>query len=238
MNVMSEGPLLLLVEDEASVRRSLRTILVDHGHRVVEAATATEGIQRSAEHNPDLVLLDLGLPDGDGLAVVEALRAWSLAPVIVLSARGQEEDKIKALDAGADDYLIKPFGAGELLARIRVALRHVAQRTPLREQIVELGEVRVDLGRRVVTRAGQEIHLTPHEYKLLEVLIRHADRVVTHRQLLREVWGVGHGTEIRYLRVYMVALRQKLEEQPGRPRWLMTETGVGYRLRLDSEPLT
>jgi two-component system KDP operon response regulator KdpE len=235
---MSEGPLLLLVEDEASVRRSLRTILVDQGHRVVEAATAAEGIQRATEHNPDLVLLDLGLPDGDGLAVVEALREWSLAPVIVLSARGQEQDKIEALDAGADDYLIKPFGAGELLARIRVALRHVAQRTPLREQIVELGEVRVDLGRRVVTRAGQEIHLTPNEYKLLEVLIRHADRVVTHRQLLREVWGVGHGTEIRYLRVYMVALRQKLEEQPGRPRWLMTEPGVGYRLRLDSEPVT
>lgn len=234
---MSEGPLLLLVEDEASVRRSLRTILVDQGYRVVEAGTAGEGVQRSTEHNPDLVLLDLGLPDGDGLKVVEELRAWSLAPVIVLSARGQEHDKIKALDAGADDYLIKPFGAGELLARIRVALRHVAQRTPFRDQLVELGDVRVDLSRRVVTRGGQEIHLTPNEYKLLEVLIRHADRVVTHRQLLREVWGVGHGAEIRYLRVYMVALRQKLEAQPGRPRWLLTEPGVGYRLRLDGEAL-
>lgn len=233
---MSEsGPLILIVEDEASVRRSLRAILADSGYRAVEAETAAEGIQRSQEHNPDLVLLDLGLPDQDGLSVVAALRAWSLAPVIVLSARGQEGGKVIALDAGADDYLIKPFGASELLARIRVALRHVAQRTPLRDPVVELGEIRVDLARRVVTRAEQEVHLTPYEYKLLEVLIRHADRVVTHRQLLREVWGPGHGNEIRYLRVYMVSLRRKLEPVPGRPRWLTTETGVGYRLRLDSD---
>lgn len=233
---MSEhGPLILIVEDEASVRRSLRVILVDRGHRVVEAESAIEGIQRAKEYNPDLVLLDLGLPDSDGLVVVTALREWSLAPVIVLSARGQEGDKVLALDEGADDYLIKPFGASELLARIRVALRHVAQRTPVRDRVVELGEVRVDLGRRVVTRAGQEVHLTPHEYKLLEALIRHADRVVTHRQLLREVWGPGHGNETRYLRVYMAALRQKLESVPGRPRWLITETGVGYRLRLDGD---
>ncbi len=232
---MSEGPLLLVVEDEASVRRSLRTILADHGFRVVEAATAAEAVRQATGHNPDLVLLDLGLPDGDGISVIDQLRAWSLAPVIVLSARGQDDDKVQALDAGADDYLIKPFSTSELLARIRVALRHVAQRTPVRAQVIELGDVRVDLGRRVVTRAGQEVHLTPHEYKLLEVLLRHADRVVTHRQLLREVWGVAHGAEIRYLRVYMTTLRQKLGERPGRPRWLTTEPGVGYRLRLDSE---
>lgn len=233
---MSEpGPLVLIVEDEVSVRRSVRTILVDHGYRVIEAGSAGEGVQRAREHNPDLVLLDLGLPDRDGLTVVESLRKWSLAPVIVLSARGMEGDKVLALDAGADDYLIKPFGSSELLARIRVALRHVAQRSPARDALVELGEVKIDLGRRVITRGDQEVHLTPHEYKLLEVLIRHADRVVTHRQLLREVWGPGHSGEVRYLRVYMAALRQKLEPVPGRPRWLITETGVGYRLRLDRD---
>jgi two-component system, OmpR family, KDP operon response regulator KdpE len=233
--VTDAGPLVLIVEDEAAVRRSLRAFLVDRGHRVVEAGSAAEGVQRAKEYNPDLVLLDLGLPDGDGLAVVQALREWSLAPVLVLSARGQEDDKIRALDAGADDYLIKPFSAGELLARIRVALRHVAQRTPAQGAVVAFGEVRVDLGRRVVTRAGAEVHLTPHEFKLLEALVRHADRVVTHRQLLREAWGPGHGHELRSLRVYMAALRQKLEPVPGRPRWLTTETGVGYRLRLDGE---
>lgn len=227
--------LILLVEDDPTVRRSLRTILVDRGFRVIEAETAAEAVARAGEHNPDLVLLDLGLPDRDGITVVTALRTWSLAPVIVLSARGQEDDKITALDAGADDYLIKPFSANELLARIRVALRHVAQRSPSRDAVFELGDVTVDLGRRRVTRAEQEIHLTPHEYKLLEVLLRHADRVVTHRQLLKEVWGPGHTSETRYLRVYMVALRQKLEPEPARPRWLLTETGVGYRLRLDRE---
>jgi two-component system KDP operon response regulator KdpE len=233
--VTEPGPLILIVEDEASVRRSLRAILVGRGHRIVEAEKAAEGAQRAKEYNPDLVLLDLGLPDRDGLTVIAALREWSLTPIIVLSARGQEDDKILALDAGADDYLIKPFSANELLARIRVALRHVAQRTPVRDTAVEFGEIRVDLERRVVTRAGQEIHLTPHEYKLLEALIRHADRVVTHRQLLREVWGPSHGNETRSLRVYMSSLRQKLEPVPGRPRWLTTETGVGYRLRLDSD---
>ena len=184
---MSEGPLLLLIEDDASVRRSLRTILADHGFRVVEAEDAAAAVRQSTAHNPDLVLLDLGLPDHDGLTVVASLRAWSLAPVIVLSARGEDDDKVQALDAGADDYLIKPFSTSELLARIRVALRHVAQRAPVRAQLVEFGDVRVDLGRRVVTRAGQAVHLTPHEYELLAVLLRHADRVVTHRQLLREV---------------------------------------------------
>lgn len=233
--MIEPGPLILIVEDETSVRRSLRAILTDRGYRIVEAENAAEGAQRAREYNPDLVLLDLGLPDRDGLTVIKALREWSLAPVIVLSARGQEDDKIRALDAGADDYLIKPFSANELLARIRVALRHVAQRTPVRDTLVEFGDVRVDLDRRVVTRAGQEVHLTPHEYKLLEVLLHHADRVVTHRQLLREVWGPGHGNETRSLRVYMASLRQKLEPVPGRPRWLTTETGIGYRLRLDPD---
>lgn len=232
---MNPATRALVVEDDPQMARFLRATLTAHELVVTVAGTIALGRTAAAADPPDIVLLDLGLPDGDGLELVRALRTWTAVPIIVLSARGREDDKVAALDAGADDYLSKPFSTSELLARIRVALRHVAQRTPIREQVVELGAVRVDLARRVVTRAGQPVHLTPHEYKLLEVLLRHADRVVTHRQLLREVWGVAHGAEIRYLRVYMTTLRQKLGEQPGRPRWLTTEPGVGYRLRLDSE---
>lgn len=225
------GPLILLVEDEPQLRRFLRPMLQAQNYRLVEAETAREGATLARSHNPDVVLLDLGLPDGDGVEVTRQIRAWSSVPIIVISARGKEQDKVGALDAGADDYLIKPFGSAELLARLRVALRHAA-RGALRtaDAIHCFGDVRVDLGRRTVHRGAAEVHLTPHEYKLLVTLIRNAGKVVTHRQLLHEVWGPG-AQENHYLRVYMGQLRQKLEEDPARPRWLATDAGVGYRLR-------
>ncbi|HEY8378295.1 MAG TPA: response regulator [Nannocystis sp.] len=233
---MSEqGPLVLIVEDEAPLRRFLRAALVAQNYRLVEAETAAEGLQRATEHNPDIVLLDLGLPDGDGLDVTSRLREWTRVPIIVLSARGQERDKVQALDAGADDYLTKPFGTSELLARIRVALRRVAERTPNEEPIVALGDVTVDLARRLVTRAGKPVHLTPHEYKLLTTLLKYAGKVVTHKQLLKEVWGPQAVSQTHYLRVYMAQLRQKLEADPARPRYLTTEPGVGYRLRSEDD---
>ncbi len=223
--------LILLVEDEPQLRRFLRPMLAAHGYRVIEAETAREGLVLAHSHNPDIVLLDLGLPDGDGVEVTRQLRAWSQAPIIVISARGKEQDKVEALDAGADDYLIKPFGSAELLARLRVALRHAARGVLITAESVHcFGDVRVDLARRIVHRAGVEVHLTPHEYKLLLTLIQNAGKVVTHRQLLREVWGPSV-QQTHYLRVYMGQLRQKLEEDPARPRWLATEAGVGYRLR-------
>ncbi len=225
------SPLILLVEDEPQLRRFLRPMLRAQNYRVVEAETAREGVALAHSHNPDVVLLDLGLPDGDGVEVTRQIRVWSPVPIIVISARGKEQDKVGALDAGADDYLIKPFGSAELLARLRVALRHAARgslATP--EAVHSFGDVRVDLARRTVHRAGVEVHLTPHEYKLLVTLIHNAGKVVTHRQLLREVWGPG-AQENHYLRVYMGQLRQKLEDDPARPRWLATDAGVGYRLR-------
>ena len=223
--------LILLVEDEPQLRRFLRPMLATHGYRIVEAETAREGLALARSHNPDIVLLDLGLPDGDGVEVTRQLRAWSQVPIVVISARGKEQDKVEALDAGADDYLIKPFGSAELLARLRVALRHAARGVLVTAQSVHsFGDVRVDLARRTVHRADLEVHLTPHEYKLLLTLIQHAGKVVTHRQLLREVWGPSV-QQTHYLRVYMGQLRQKLEEDPARPRWLATEAGVGYRLR-------
>lgn len=224
---------ILLIEDEPQVRRFLRPMLLAHGYRVVEAETAREGLALARSHNPDIVLLDLGLPDGDGVDVTRQLRAWSQVPIIVLSARGKEQDKVLALDAGADDYLIKPFGSAELLARLRVAMRHVARNVLATPQSGHsFGDVRVDLERRTVHRADEEVHLTPHEYKLLVTLIKNVGKVVTHRQLLREVWGPS-AQQTHYLRVYMAQLRQKLEEDPARPRWLATEAGVGYRLRDD-----
>jgi two-component system KDP operon response regulator KdpE len=233
---MSEqGPLVLIVEDEAPLRRFLRAALVAQGYRLVEAENATEGLQRATEHNPDIVLLDLGLPDGDGLDVATRLREWTAVPIIVLSARGQERDKVQALDVGADDYLTKPFGTSELLARMRVALRRVAERTPTQEPVVSLGDVTVDLARRLVTRAGKPVHLTPHEYKLLTTLLKYAGKVVTHKQLLKEVWGPQAVSQTHYLRVYMAQLRQKLEADPARPRYLTTEPGVGYRLRSEAD---
>jgi two-component system KDP operon response regulator KdpE len=201
---------------------------------LVEAVNGDEGLTRAASYNPDLVLLDLGLPDVDGLVVTKRLREWASAPIIVISARGQEEDKINALDAGADDYLTKPFGTGELLARIRVALRHAARtRQERSEPILTVGELSVDLDKRTVQLAGKEVHLTPIEYKLLATLLKNAGKVLTHRQLLKEVWGPGYVDNTQYLRVYMVQLRHKLELDATRPRYLLTEPGVGYRLKSD-----
>ncbi len=224
------GALVLMVEDEPQMRRFLRATLTSHGYRALEAATGEEAIAQATQWNPDLVLLDLGLPDLDGLEVTRRLREWSTVPILVISARGQEGDKIAALDGGADDYLTKPFGAGELLARMRVALRH-AQRSPEAEPVSRFGDVVVDFGKRQVLRGGQAVHLTPLEYKLLILLLKNAGKVLTHRQLLREVWGPNASSQTHYLRVYMAQLRQKLEADSARPRWLTTEPGVGYRLR-------
>src|SRR6188474_2724255 len=217
-------PLLLVVEDDTQMRKFLRASLTSHGYRLDEAVDGAEGLTQAASYNPDLILLDLGLPDIDGLVVTKRLREWASAPIIVISARGQESDKIAALDAGADDYLTKPFGAGELLARIRVALRHAASLGPdATEPVFTVGALRIDLGRRLVHRGGEEVHLTPIEYKLLATLVRHAGKVITHRQLLTEVWGPHYATQTHYLRVYMANLRHKLEESPARPRYLLTE---------------
>ena len=223
---------ILIVEDEKQIRRFVRTALEAEGHKVFEAETAKQGLIDAATRKPDLVVLDLGLPDLDGVEFVRDLRGWSAMPVIVLSARTDEADKIGALDAGADDYLTKPFGVGELLARVRVALRRVASGAD-GHAVVEFGNVRVDLAGRVVTRAGMTIHLTALEFRLLSVLARNPGKVITHRQLLRDVWGPSHVEHSHYLRIYMAQLRHKLEADPARPRHLLTETGVGYRLAGD-----
>jgi two-component system KDP operon response regulator KdpE len=222
------GPLVLVIEDEPQVRRFLRAALTSHDYRLVEAGSVREAEQLATSHNPDVYLLDLGLPDGDGIDLARRLREWTHAPIIVLSARGREEDKVNALDAGADDYLTKPFGVNELLARLRVALRH-AQATSA-EPLLEAGPLRIDLARREVTVDGREVRLTPTEYRLLALLARHAGKVLTHRQILREVWG-PNVTEFHYVRVHMAELRKKIEADPARPRLLVTEPGVGYRLR-------
>lgn len=228
--------LILLIEDEPQMRRFLRVTLQSHGYRLVEAATGQEGLMQATTRNPDIVMLDLGLPDLDGLEVTQRLREWSLVPIIVLSAREQEQDKIKALDAGADDYLTKPFGAGELLARIRVALRHKAmQHAGQNEPVFVLDNLRVDLSKRQVFLNDIEVHLTPIEYRLLAVLIKNAGKVVTHSQLLKEVWGPPYMNQTQYLRVYMAQLRHKLEADPARPRFFMNEPGIGYRLKFDVE---
>ena len=221
-----------MVDDEPQVLRFLRASLPHHGYRVIEAATGEDGLREAATRTPDAILLDLGLPDLDGVEVTRRLREWSTVPVIVLSARGQESDKIEALDAGADDYLTKPFGIGELLARLRVALRH-ARAGAAAEPVFESGDLRVDLGTRRVFSRGEEVRLTRTEYKLLALLVQHAGKVLTHRQLLKDVWGPGSVGESHYLRVYMGQLRHKLEADPARPRHLVTEIGVGYRLRTD-----
>lgn len=227
---------VLLIEDEPQMRRFLRITLQSQGFRLIEAATGQEGLQQAASRNPDVVLLDLGLPDMDGLMVTERLREWTQTPIIVISAREQEQDKVRALDAGADDYLTKPFNAGELLARIRVALRHaLRQRSGQNEPVFEHDGLRVDMAQRRVFVRDAEVHLTPIEYKLLSTLIRHAGKVVTHRQLLLEVWGPGQVGEVQYLRVYMTQLRHKIEPDPARPRLLLNEPGVGYRLQYDQE---
>lgn len=227
------APMVLLIEDEPEMRRFLRAALGAESFRLVEATTAREGLAQAAGRNPDLVLLDLGLPDRDGLDVTRQIREWSTVPIIVISARGQEGDKVAALDAGADDYLTKPFGVGELLARMRVALRHAARLASGKDEpIFTMGDLRVDLGRRQVFVEEKEVHLTPLEYKLLTAMIRHAGKVLTHRHLLKEVWGVNTADQRHYLRVYMTQLRHKIEKDPTRPRLLLTEPGVGYRLQV------
>jgi len=220
---------VLIVEDEAPMRRFLSAALQSHGFRVVEANTLSTAQRLAVEQHPDAILLDLGLPDGDGLSLVRDLRTWSSAPVIVLSARDREDDKVTALDAGADDYLTKPFGTSELLARIRVALRHArAQRVP-DDPVLAVGAIKIDQARHEVSVDDGAVHLTPIEYRLLVMLARHAGKVLTHKQLLHEVWGPRtHHTH--YLRVHMAALRRKIERDPARPRWITTEPGVGYRL--------
>jgi two-component system KDP operon response regulator KdpE len=231
--------LILLIEDEPQMQRLLRIILQGHGFSIVEAQTGQEGLMQAATRAPDVILLDLGLPDIDGLEVTRRVREWSDVPIIVISAREQEQDKIKALDAGADDYLTKPFAAGELLARIRVAMRHKAMlQSGEKESIFILDALRVDLVRRQVFLNEKEVHLTPIEYKLLTVLIKNAGKVVTHSQLLKEVWGPSYLRETQYLRVYMTQLRHKLEADPARPRFLMNDPGIGYRLKIDFEEKT
>lgn len=226
-------PTVLVVEDEAKMRTFVNIALSAYGYRMIEAATATEGIRQAVKHRPDLVLLDLGLPDMDGSEVTRCIREWSRVPILIISVRGREEHKVRALDEGADDYLTKPFGAAELMARIRVALRNASYARGSRPGVVLLGkDVRIDLDARVVTFRGDEVHLTPIEFKLLTVLIRHAGMVVTHSHLLSEVWGPGYEQQSQYLRVYMTQLRHKLEKQPARPQYLLTEPGIGYRLRV------
>lgn len=225
---------IVVIEDEVQIRRFLKAGLDERETELLEAETGEDGLRLVARSNPQVVLLDLGLPDVDGLEVTRRLREWTDVPVIVLSARGQESDKIAALDAGADDYLTKPFGVGELLARIRVTLRHAAKlKGSEPEPLFESGALRVDLAARIVSLDGHEVKLTPIEYKLLACLVRHAGMVLTHRHLLTEVWGPAYADELHYLRVYMAQLRHKLERDPARPKVLTTESGVGYRLRIE-----
>lgn len=219
---------VLIIEDEKEIRRFLRTALEADSLRVYDAETLQRGLIEAATRKPDLVILDLGLPDGDGIAFIQEFRQWSQAPIVVLSARSEETDKITALDAGADDYLSKPFGIGELQARLRVALRRQATR-PEGEAVYQFSGISVDIAARRITRDGQEIHLTPIEFRLLAVLLNHHGKVLTQRQLLNQVWGPNAVEHSHYLRIYMGHLRQKLEIDPARPRHLLTETGIGYR---------
>jgi two-component system KDP operon response regulator KdpE len=228
---MSNRPEVLIIEDDPQIRRFLRATLTAEQYRFHEAITAEEGIAQAAARQPDLILLDLGLPDRDGLEVIAKVREWAQTPIIVLSARGQEKDKIAALDLGADDFIGKPFAVGELLARLRAALRRAATISDSSDgALFVAGNLEVDLTRRLVKVHGEPVHLTPIEYRLLRTLIRYAGKVVTQRQLLLEVWGPQHSEEAQYLRVYMTQLRRKLEADPARPRYFLTEPGVGYRL--------
>lgn len=227
---MTDSPRILVVEDEAPIRKFLRISLESQGFRMLEAETAAAGLRAAAAEPPDAVILDLGLPDADGLDVIRRLREWTTVPIIVLSARGREADKIAALDGGADDYLTKPFGAGELMARLRVALRHAARVVQDEEPIFQVGGLKVDHAARRVFVDDEEVRLTPTEYRLLTTLVRHVGKVVTHRHLLKEVWGPDSVEENQYLRVYLGQLRRKIERESTRPRYLLTEPGVGYRL--------
>lgn len=232
---MNDSPLILLIEDDAQTRRFLKTSLSHRGWATVEADCGKTGLAMLSSERPDLVILDLGLPDMDGISVTRRLRQLSDLPILILSARSQEQNKIMALDAGADDYLTKPFGSGELHARLQALMRRVA-RSFSNKEVFEVGELRIDLAHRKVLVADQEIRLTPIEFRLLGILVRHAGIVVTHRQLLQEVWGAEHIHDQHYLRIYMGQLRHKLEANPARPRYLLTEVGVGYRLAVDEHP--
>jgi len=228
------SPVAVIIEDEPQIRRFVREALEAEGWQVHEAPTQKRGLAEAGTRKPDLLVLDLGLPDGDGVELIRDVRGWSAVPIIVLSARTDESDKVTALDAGADDYLTKPFGVGELMARVRANLRRPRAAAEGEasggDGLFRFGEVEVDRKARLVRRAGQEVHLTPTEYRLLGMLIANAGRVLTHRQLLREVWGPSHSEQSHYLRIYMGHLRQKLEAEPAQPRHLLTETAVGYRL--------
>jgi len=228
-------PVALLIEDEPQIRRFVRASMEAEGWQIFEAETIKRGLIEAGTRKPDLIILDLGLPDGDGIDFIHDVREWSSVPIIVLSARVSEAEKIKTLDAGADDYLTKPFGSGELLARVRATLRR--QRSPARNEtgLIQFGDVEVDIRERIVTKGGQNVHLTPTEYRLLTALLNNAGRVVTNPQLLREVWGPSHSESGHYLRVYMGHLRQKLEDDPAQPKYLQTETAVGYRLVLTTK---
>ena len=223
-------PCILVIEDEQEIRRFLRASLGNHNYQVIEADNARDGLRQAEDQHPDLVLLDLGLPDVDGLEVIRRMRDWTTTPIIVVSARGREAEKVAALDAGADDYLTKPFSVGELLARIRVALRHSTRAGESGESTFNRDELSVDLAKRQVFVGRNEVHLTPIEFRLLATLIKHAGKVVTHRQLLKEVWGPDSVFETHYLRVYMAHLRRKIETDPAQPHYLLTEAGIGYRL--------
>jgi two-component system KDP operon response regulator KdpE len=228
------NPIILLIEDDPHIRRFLRASLVTQGYDLLEAETGQEGLALAASRVPDVILLDLGLPDMEGMEVIHQLRTWSSIPIIILSARGQERDKVANLDAGADDYLTKPFGVGELLARMRVALRKSLPADEGKPDVrYSLGNIEVDFERRLVLRGQEEVHLTPIEYKLLAVLLKHRGKVVTHRQLLKEVWGPSYVDQNPYLRIFILNLRRKLEDDPTRPQYLLTEPGVGYRLKED-----
>jgi len=226
------GPKILVVDDERPIRRFLRAALTTQGYGVVEAGNGEDALAAIPTIRPDLIILDLGLPGRDGIEVTKEIREWSHTPIVILSVRGQDEDKIAALDAGADDYLTKPFSVGELLARIRVAIRHATRSSD--DPVVTTGQLVVDLAHRLVSVGGREIALTPIEYELLKVLTIHAGKVLTHRQLLREVWGPGYDLATHLLRVNMSNLRHKVEPDPARPRYIVTEPGVGYRLRVVS----
>jgi two-component system, OmpR family, KDP operon response regulator KdpE len=228
--VSEPAPVAVLVEDEVQIRRFLRTALETEGWHVYDAGTIKDGLIEAGTRKPDLIILDLGLPDGDGVDFIRDFRSWSSRPIIVLSARTSEADKIAALDAGADDYLTKPFGVGELLARVRATLRRKTGASHPNPTLFRFGDVEVDLTTRRVTKRGEAVHLTPIEYRLLTIMIANAGRVLTHRHMLREVWGPAYVEHDHYLRVHMVHLRQKLEDDPAQPRYLITETAVGYRL--------
>lgn len=229
---MAEPATILVIEDEPHMRTLLGVTLKQHGYLCTHASTGKEGINAVQKCSPDVVLLDLGLPDLDGVEVTTRIRQKSSVPIIVISARGREEDKIAALDGGANDYVMKPFGTGELLARIRVAVRDFPRPEESDRGVVRIGDLVVDFDMRQVTIAGAEVHLTPTEYRLLAVMIRSAGRVVTHRRILRDVWGPGSEMQGHYLRVYMKQLRYKIEPEPAQPKYLINEPGVGYRLRM------